>query len=123
MARILVIDDDVQLQRLLQMTLKLLGHEVTQAFDGAEGVRLCQASPPDVVLTDILMPKQDGLQTIRELHRACPEVRIIAMSGGSPLLADLDALPIAARFGARRVLYKPFSQKELSAALHEAVGA
>ena len=68
MARILVIDDDVPLQNMLRLTLKLLGHEVEQAFDGAEGLRLCQTSPPDVVLTDILMPNQDGLQTIRQLH-------------------------------------------------------
>ncbi len=123
MARILVIDDDVQLQQMLKLTLELLGHQVEQAFDGAEGARRCQASPPDVVLTDILMPNQDGLQTIRELRRACPVVRIIAMSGGSQALADMDALPFAARFGARRVLYKPFGRKELSAALEEAISA
>ena len=123
MMRILVIDDDELLQRMLKQTLQLLGHEVEQAFDGAEGVRRCQASPPDVVLTDILMPNQDGLQTIRELRRACPDVQIIAMSGGTRVFADMDALPFALHFGARRVLYKPFGHKELTAALHEAVGA
>ena len=86
------------------------------------GLRLCQTSPPDVVLTDILMPNQDGLQTIRQLRLTCPDVQIIAMSGGSQLLADMDTLPFAMHFGARRVLYKPFGHKELSAALHEAVG-
>ena len=123
MAQILVIEDDVQLQRMLNQTLRILGHEVEQAFDGAEGVRLCEAAPPDVVLTDILMPNQDALQTIRQLRRACPGVQIIAMSGGSRLLGDMDALPIAMRFGACRVLYKPFGHKELSAALNEAVCA
>ncbi len=123
MARILVIDDDVQLQRMLKLTLQVLGHEVEQAFDGAEGVRRCQASPPDAVLTDILMPKQDGLQTIRELRKTCPDVRIIAMSGGSERLATMDPLSFAAHFGARSVLYKPFGAKELSAALNQAVGA
>ena len=123
MARILVIDDDVMIQRMLKQALTLLGHEVAQAFDGREGVQLCHASPPDVVLTDILMPNQDGLQTIRELRRTCPEVWIIAMSGGSRTWPELDALPFAARFGARRVLYKPFGHDELKAALHEAATA
>jgi DNA-binding response OmpR family regulator len=123
MARILLIEDDVRLQRMLKRALVVLGHEVEQAFDGREGMQLCQASPPDLVLTDILMPNQDGLETIRELRRAYPAVRIIAMSGGSRILSGIDALPFAARFGASHVLYKPFSRKELAAALHEALSA
>ncbi|HVS34615.1 MAG TPA: response regulator [Gemmataceae bacterium] len=123
MARILVIDDDEQLQRMLKLTLQVLGYDVDQAFDGKAGVTLCRTSPPDIVLTDILMPNQDGLETIRELRRACPDVKIIAMSGGSESLTGIDALPFAARFGARRVLYKPFNHKELSTALHEAGSA
>jgi len=123
MARVLVIDDDVMLQRMLKHALRLAGHDVVQAFDGREGVRLCQAAPPDVVLTDILMPNQDGLQTIRELRRACPDVKIIAMSGGSLNLPNMDPLPFARRFGARRVLYKPFGNDELMEAVQEAVGA
>ncbi len=121
MARILVIDDDVMLQGMLKVTLQRLGHEVEQAYDGVEGVQSCQLSPPDIVLTDILMPNQDGLQTIRELRHACPEVKIIAMSGGSQIFSDMDALPFSVRLGARRVLYKPFDCSELSDALHEAV--
>ena len=121
MARILVIDDDVLLQRMLKQTLHLLGHEVTQAFDGKQGVRLCEQSPPDLVLTDIIMPDQDGLQTIRHLRRACPDVKIIAMSGGSQFWPEIDALPFASRFGARQVLYKPFGHGQLEAAINEAV--
>jgi DNA-binding response OmpR family regulator len=117
MARILVIDDDVMLQVMLKEALTLLGHEVRQAFDGKEGARLCRESPPDLVLTDIMMPEQDGLQTIRELRRSCPEVKIIAMSGGSHVLPELDSLPFASKFGARQVLYKPFAHDELKAAL------
>jgi DNA-binding response OmpR family regulator len=117
MARILVIDDDVMLQVMLKEALTLLGHEVRQAFDGKEGARLCREAPPDLVLTDIMMPEQDGLQTIRELRRSCPEVKIIAMSGGSHVLPELDSLPFASKFGARQVLYKPFAHDELKAAL------
>lgn len=123
MARILVIDDDVMLQRMLHETLRLLGHEVRQAFDGKEGVERCQEAPPDLVLTDILMPNQDGLQTIRELRRTCPDVQIIAMSGGSRVWSELDALPFAAKFGAREVLYKPFGHEQLRSAIDAAVGA
>jgi DNA-binding response OmpR family regulator len=120
MAQILIIDDDVMLQRMLKETLHFLGHEVRQAFDGKEGVRLCRESPPDLVLTDILMPEQDGLQTIRELRRLCPELKIIAMSGGSRVWPGLDSLSCATRFGARHVLHKPFAQGELRAALDAA---
>jgi CheY-like chemotaxis protein len=118
MAQILVIDDDVMLQRVLKEILLFLGHEVRQAFDGKEGVRLCRESPPDLVLTDILMPEQDGLQTIRELRRFCPEVKIIAMSGGSRFWPQLDPLLCATQFGARQVLHKPFAHNELRAALN-----
>ena len=117
MAQILVIDDDVMLQRVLKEILHFLGHEVRQAFDGKEGVRLFRESPPDLVLTDILMPEQDGLQTIRELRRECPEVKIIAMSGGSLFWPEMDSLSCAARFGARHVLRKPFAPDELREAL------
>jgi CheY-like chemotaxis protein len=118
MAQILVIDDDAMLQRVLKEILLFLGHEVRQAFDGKEGVRLCRESPPDLVLTDILMPEQDGLQTIRELRRLCPEVKIIAMSGGSLVWPGIDSLSFASRFGARHVLHKPFAHHELQAALN-----
>ncbi len=117
MARILVIDDDVMLQRLLKETLTVLGHEVCQAFDGREGVGACRESPPDLVLTDVMMPEQDGLQTIRELRRLCPDVKIIAMSGGSFAFPQLDVLSLARHFGARQVLYKPFAHEDLTAAL------
>jgi CheY-like chemotaxis protein len=120
MAQILVIDDDVMLQGILKELLHILGHEVRQAFDGKEGVRLCRESAPDVVLTDILMPEQDGLQTIRELRRSCPEVRIIAMSGGSYALPEWDGLNFASHFGARQVLQKPFAHDQLRAALDAA---
>ena len=118
MAQILVIDDDKMLQGVLKEILHFLGHEVRQAFDGREGVRLCREKPPDVVLTDIMMPEQDGLQTIRELRRICPEVKIIAMSGGSHILPDFDALAFASRFGARHILQKPFAHDQLRAALN-----
>ncbi len=123
MARILVIDDDVMIQRMLQETLHLLGHEVRQAFDGREGVQLCREEAPDLVLTDILMPNQDGLQTIRELRRERPDLKIIAMSGGSRVWPELDALPFAVRFGAREVLYKPFGHEQLRTAIDSAVVA
>lgn len=123
MARILVIDDDVMIQRMLHDTLQFLGHEVRQAFDGREGVRLCREEAPDLVLTDILMPNQDGLQTIRELRRERPDLQIIAMSGGSRMWPEIDALPFAAHFGAREVLYKPFGHEQLRTAINAAIGA
>lgn len=118
MARILVIDDDVLTQRVLRLALTLQGHQVLQAFDGDEGVRLFHHASPDVVLTDILMPGQDGLQTIQAIRRTWPGAQIIAMSGGARHAGAPDLLPFAVRCGARFVLYKPFGAAALLAAVN-----
>lgn len=107
MARILVIDDDDLLRGLLRNALSRAGWIVTEARDGSEGLALFNRSPVDVVITDILMPEKEGLETIRELQARCPDVKIIAMSGGGKGL-NLDVLDIAKRFGATVVMEKPF---------------
>src|SRR5271167_263239 len=102
MARILVIDDDPDMRAMLEQTLKSAGHEVILAADGREGVLRHGTSPADLVITDIYMPKQDGLETIREFRRRFPKVSIIAMSGRA-LAATM--LSIAQDLGAVAVLH------------------
>jgi CheY-like chemotaxis protein len=119
MARILVIDDEPDMRAMLELILKSAGHEVILAADGREGVERYRTSPADLVITDIYMPKQDGLETIRELRSCFPEVAIIAMSG-SPDSGTM--LSIAQNLAAVEVLRKPFVADELIAAVEKALG-
>jgi DNA-binding NtrC family response regulator len=105
MVRILLIDDDDDFRSMLCIALK-------QDGNGYEGLRRYRAAPVDLVITDILMPEGEGLETIRTLRQECPEVKIIAMSGGGPG-GNLNFLPVARLLGALWVLQKPFTLQEL----------
>jgi DNA-binding NtrC family response regulator len=118
MARILVIDDDADIRALLEQTLTPAGHEVILAADGKEGVEKYREKPSDVVITDLYMPNQEGLETIAELHRRFPDAAIIAMSGRT---AGIPLLPVAERLGAVAVLEKPFSPSQLLSAVEKAL--
>jgi DNA-binding response OmpR family regulator len=119
MARILVIDDDPDMRAMLEQILKSAGHEVILAADGREGVEQYRTKATDLVITDLYMPNQEGLETIREFRTRFPEVAIIAMSGKD---AAVTMLSIAQKFGAVAVLHKPFLTDELIAAVAKALG-
>ncbi len=112
MARILVIDDDADMRTLLEHTLQSAGHEVVLAADGREGVQQYRTQPADVVITDLYMPIQQGLETIIQLRKEYPAVRIIAMCGKSTAMPMLSA---AQRLGAVAFLQKPFLPEQLLA--------
>ena len=120
MPRILVIDDEPQIRSLVKRFLASAGYDVDQAGDGLEGVRQMNENPADLVITDILMPKQEGLETIRQIREAHPDCKIIAMSGGSQLTA-MDFLPIAKKFGAEKIFHKPIDFAEMVEAAKELV--
>jgi len=120
MPRVLVIDDEPQIRSLVRRFLSQAGYEVDQAGDGLEGVKQMRANPADLIITDILMPRQEGLETIRQIREQFPECKIIAMSGGSQLTA-MDFLPIAEKFGASRIFHKPIDFAELVEAVKELV--
>ena len=122
MIRVLIIDDDQQMRLMLAETLADEGFEVVEASDGAEGVRLHKAQPVDIVVTDLIMPGQEGLETIMQLRRENPELPVIAMSGGGRI-GSADYLTVARKMGACRVFAKPFSRAELVAAIREVVKA
>jgi DNA-binding response OmpR family regulator len=119
MARILVIDDDDSLRDIMTMMLTEAGHTVRQASDGRKGVALFRAEPADVVVTDLVMPEQEGIETIMELRRSYPRLPIVAVSGG--LDNSEIYLNIAAKVGAHRTLAKPFSAQDLLAAIEDAL--
>ncbi len=121
MARILVIEDETVFCMLMEDALEKAGHEVISASDGEEGMHLFAEQPCDVVITDILMPNKEGLETILELAQQSPTVKIIAISGGGSSLGD-DLLDMAKDFGAQRALRKPIQMKQLVALVKEMLG-
>ena len=113
MATILLIDDDDLLRGALVQSLLNAGHKVVEASDGLKGCDLARTVPIDIVITDLVMPVQEGVETILTLRRERPKLPIIAMSGGvtnSNLYLD-----IAGKIGAKRILPKPFTPKALIA--------
>ena len=118
MARILVIDDDTDVRRMVRNMLDRAGHEVAEAPNGDIGTKMFRKEPFDLIITDIFMPEKEGLETIRELHREFPDLRIIAISGGGSV-GHYSYLPLAKSFGATRTLSKPFSHQELLEIVNE----
>jgi DNA-binding response OmpR family regulator len=114
MARVLIIDDDVSLGRALTKHLERAGHDVRQAANGDAGIRACERHTPDVVIVDIFMPGQGGLQTIGRLRRQWPEMKIVAMSGVTSA-GSLDVEGHAVALGADRFVSKPFEAATLVA--------
>jgi len=109
LGRILVLDDDEAVRGLLQHALADAGYEVRSARDGREGMRLVANEPFDLVLTDLIMPDQEGIETIRNLHRDYPSIRIVAISGAM----DAVYLKTAELLGAHAALRKPIDREEL----------
>lgn len=108
MARILVIDDNDDVRMVVAAVLESAGHEVVLAPDGVRGVELQRKSPAALAIIDILMPEKDGIETILDLTREFPDLRIIAMSGAGKRLKTTDHLYTAKELGADAVLRKPF---------------
>lgn len=118
MARILIIDDEDQARRMLCQVLDRAGYDVIEARDGVEGLQRFREAPTDLVITDILMPEKEGLETIMDFQREFPETKIIAMSGGGRT-GNLNFLEVARRLGAQRTLQKPFGLQEMLKVVHE----
>jgi len=112
MTRILVIDDEAPVRDMMRQTLERAGYEVADAGDGRQGIVQLRQQPVDLVITDILMPEQEGIETIRMLQKEFPQVKILAISGGGKK-GNLDVLPVSQTFGAHRTLAKPFERKDL----------
>jgi DNA-binding response OmpR family regulator len=112
MATILIIEDDTDLRNFLTRLLERENHYILNAENGLEAVTILNSVKPDLVITDIIMPDQDGIGTINMLRKKHPEIKIIAISGGGRILGA-DYLEIARKLGAHYVFSKPFDNKEL----------
>ena len=112
MAKILVIDDDIIVRKTLIQILEDRGYQVVSAEDGKRGVAAFRSERPDLVITDIIMPEQEGIQTITEIRGMTPEAKIIAISGGGRI-GNTDFLKIARHLGAADIISKPFDPDDL----------
>ena len=118
MPHILLVEDDADTALALQGILEALGHQVTRAENGKAAVRSVQNGlQPDLVLTDIIMPDMDGIETVQTFQTLLKATPIIAMSA----LTDTPYLRAAAAFGARETLAKPFTVEQLRNAIARAL--
>jgi DNA-binding response OmpR family regulator len=107
-----VIEDNDDLRNLLCTVLRRSGFQVTGARDGNEGIKSVEKSGAQVVVTDIVMPNREGIETIIELKARMPDIRILAISGGGQTQNGRDYLELASHLGADDALLKPFSLVE-----------
>jgi CheY-like chemotaxis protein len=120
MANILIIDDDPWVLKVFIQMLETEGHQTIQATNGQDGIKLYKEHLPDLVITDMVMPHKDGLETIMDLNHDFPDVKIIAISGGGVIEPD-RYLALAKTIGAVKTMQKPVTKAELIAAVDEAL--
>ena len=112
MAKILLVDDDPLVRTSLADVLGEAGHVVSEAGDGDEGLEALDREPFDLVVLDILMPRREGLETMREIRKRWGTLPVLAISGGGRHAA-CDFLQMASEFGANDTMAKPFLDREL----------
>ncbi len=122
MARVLIIDDNAHLRNMIKDILGKAGYDTETACDGMEACKLAKSTSFDLVITDILMPEKEGIQTIIDLRHAYPNLKIIGMSGGGGMLGASHCLEMAQEFGANTVMNKPFGKQELLDAVASLIG-
>jgi DNA-binding NtrC family response regulator len=112
MARILIIDDQESIRRVVRRALEQDGHEVFEASDGEIGMEILETQTFDLVITDIFMPGQDGIVTLRQIRKRFPAVKVIVISGGDAT-GLLDLRQDAELLGAVSSVQKPFNAREI----------
>ncbi|MCJ8501903.1 response regulator [Desulfatitalea alkaliphila] len=127
MHRVLIIEDDDYVQNMLKQTLERAGYDVAAAANGAEGLKLYESNqqvsaPFEVVITDLIMPEMEGIETITMLRKRNPDVKVIAISGGGRNRPE-DYLFLAEKLGADRTFSKPVDRQALLDAVAELVAA
>lgn len=110
--KILIIEDDEQIAKAVQRKMELEGYDTVMALNGKEGIERYEKDTFDVVITDLIMPEQDGIETIQHIKKNHPEQAIIATSGGG-LIDAKSYLDVAEKLGVSYHLEKPFKLKDL----------
>jgi DNA-binding response OmpR family regulator len=114
--RILVIDDEPTALDLLRRILEMKGYDVLVATNGLEGVKLFLQQPCDLVITDMVMPVKDGLQTILDLRSHAPDLPVIAISGGGTISKE-RYLAVAGYLDRVITIAKPFAIEDITEAV------
>jgi two-component system, chemotaxis family, chemotaxis protein CheY len=122
MPKILVIDDDPLVRNTILRILRSSGFEVLSADDGVRGMKAFRSETPDLVITDIIMPEQEGIQTIMQMRRERPDAKIIAISGGGRI-GNADFLSMARSLGADDIVSKPFTPAQLVSRVTECLAS
>lgn len=117
--RILVVDDDAGVRQVLRSMLVPAGYDVELAVNGRQAIEKLKGEPCDLVITDLVMPEQEGIETIKQLRRDFPEVKIIAISGAF----GGDYLRIAGFLGAHRTMAKPVRMETVLRVVAETLGS
>ena len=112
MKKILVIEDNLIVRNTVMRILQTAGYTVVTANDGLQGFEMFRKEQPDLVISDIIMPQQEGIGTIRQILAEFPGTKIIAISGGGRI-GNTDFLQIARKMGAVDALPKPFDPDDL----------
>lgn len=112
MTRVLIIEDDNEVREYLESLMERSGYETATAVNGKEGVDLFRTTPVDLVITDIIMPEKDGIETIMDMKRANPALKVIAISGGGRAEPE-NYLHSARLLGADRTIKKPFTNEDI----------
>ena len=121
MAKVLLVDDDELVRYALGRVLGKAGHEVIELNDGLKVSRTLAAEKPDILVTDIIMPRVEGLEVIINVRETHPDLPIVAMSGGGRIV-DAGHLESAGELGADATLEKPFDEQELLRLIDELAG-
>jgi CheY-like chemotaxis protein len=122
MAHILLVDDELQLLSIFEQYLTHDGHTVETAQNGLAALKLLTVGTFDLVITDIIMPEQDGLWVVNELHRLEKKTRIIIMTGGSQRIDRQYLLDLAKVLPVQKVLSKPISYEQMRTAVDSVLG-
>lgn len=118
-SKVLVIDDDVMVNAMIVEHLQVAGYTVVSASNGYEGLSMVQREKPDLVITDIIMTRIDGLSVLRTLRQSHPDLPTLVISGGDRAFAVTHLLRVAHFEGADRILAKPFTHQELLESVHD----
>lgn len=122
MKRVLIVDDEAQMRGLLEDLLED-DYQVLTASNGAEALQLLEQGGAELIITDLVMPKMNGIDLVMAVRRQFPALKIIAISGGGGITGRFDYLPVANLVGAARVIRKPFELAEMRTAVREVLAA
>ena len=117
--RVLLIDDEQMVRKIVRKMLERAGHEVIEAENGRLGLEQLGQGGFDLVITDIIMPEMEGVETVLSVREQHPSLKIIAMSGGGRT-GNMDFLATAQKLGAAAILNKPFTVAALNEAMEKA---